>query len=564
MDRAWDEGGPGPRRRRPAPAPPTERRGALARTAIDLQGQAGNRAASRVLAVAAARLQRTSADVLAPPLLRRGSRGTAVRQLQQRLATVLGRTQSAADGIFGPLTERDVRAFQAANGLSTDGIVGPVTRSALGITSTPPDDGVISGEQPEGPNHQSTGGETAGPETETQPAGPTIEPGPQPTNVDPDLAVFSQSAFEHEGTRFRSTYTPVGPEPETGELTITLRIHITYQDFTEEIQNQPPYDDLELTPEQLADVAWTDEEKDQFETLLRSSIADGWGGKHALTLREPGFANYRSAVTVNVAIVEDPGSAHNRMRAIKVPEGLPRFRSFVQGDTSILEIRDPEGGESFEVQPVDRLRQISPFGHDSADLTAGLDEQVVDASRMIRERAGQPADASGSLPPGTGEVVLVNGRTTISGDEQHNLELAQQRAEAVDTRLRELLPGLNTQVTARGEADATNEARFRRVDIALDFDTSREDTDFNTAAHEAGHMFGLDDEYVDAELHRLAGDLPDHYEDVDDLIGPEAADEVRVQNAHSMMSMGNQVKRGHYVYFLEALNQMTAKQWSVE
>jgi peptidoglycan hydrolase-like protein with peptidoglycan-binding domain len=39
-----------------------------------------------------------------------------------------------ADGIYGPLTEARVRQFQIQAGLKGDGIVGPATRAALGLS----------------------------------------------------------------------------------------------------------------------------------------------------------------------------------------------------------------------------------------------------------------------------------------------------------------------------------------------------------------------------------------------------------------------------------------------
>ena len=53
-----------------------------------------------------------------------GDRGDAVRTLQTRLGV-------AADGIFGPGTERAVRELQASRGLLVDGVVGPQTWAAL-------------------------------------------------------------------------------------------------------------------------------------------------------------------------------------------------------------------------------------------------------------------------------------------------------------------------------------------------------------------------------------------------------------------------------------------------
>ena len=64
------------------------------------------------------------------PLLRIGSRGPSVVQLQHRLAT-LHYDVGPIDGSFGSQTYHGVIAFQKVNGLVRDGIVGPRTWAAL-------------------------------------------------------------------------------------------------------------------------------------------------------------------------------------------------------------------------------------------------------------------------------------------------------------------------------------------------------------------------------------------------------------------------------------------------
>jgi Transglycosylase-like domain/Putative peptidoglycan binding domain len=59
-------------------------------------------------------------------VVKRGDRGDAVRRIQSALGV-------AADGVFGPQTERAVKRFQRSRGLVVDGVVGPQTRSALGL-----------------------------------------------------------------------------------------------------------------------------------------------------------------------------------------------------------------------------------------------------------------------------------------------------------------------------------------------------------------------------------------------------------------------------------------------
>ncbi|HEY0714781.1 MAG TPA: peptidoglycan-binding domain-containing protein [Polyangia bacterium] len=74
------------------------------------------------------------------PLLRLGSRGPQVTDLQRRLAA-LGFNPGPADGVFGPQTATAVRSFQIARRLEGDGIVGSQTWGALGranFSPTPP------------------------------------------------------------------------------------------------------------------------------------------------------------------------------------------------------------------------------------------------------------------------------------------------------------------------------------------------------------------------------------------------------------------------------------------
>lgn len=68
--------------------------------------------------------------VTTQPMLRTGSRGDAVRKLQE-LLNAKGYTCGSVDGIFGSKTYAAVLAFQKANGLAADGIVGPLTWGKL-------------------------------------------------------------------------------------------------------------------------------------------------------------------------------------------------------------------------------------------------------------------------------------------------------------------------------------------------------------------------------------------------------------------------------------------------
>jgi len=71
-------------------------------------------------------------------LLTVGAKGQTVIALQTQLKA-RGFDPGPIDGDFGTGTEQAVRAFQQAQGLEVDGVVGAQTASALGLSPTPGD-----------------------------------------------------------------------------------------------------------------------------------------------------------------------------------------------------------------------------------------------------------------------------------------------------------------------------------------------------------------------------------------------------------------------------------------
>jgi murein L,D-transpeptidase YcbB/YkuD len=69
----------------------------------------------------------TDGQVTAPRVLKQGDAGADVMALQVALG------MADADGQFGPKTDAAVRQFQTGHGLVADGLVGRMTREALGL-----------------------------------------------------------------------------------------------------------------------------------------------------------------------------------------------------------------------------------------------------------------------------------------------------------------------------------------------------------------------------------------------------------------------------------------------
>ena len=402
----------------------------------------------------------------------------------------------------------------------------------------------------------------------------------QPAPVDVKAPPATDPAFDHtifgqSNPRFQLTYTPNGPVPVKGSALVTLRVHIDFQDFTRADQRREPFRSHRFTRAQKADFKWTDAEKAKFGADFQSSVATAWSKKHELVTKDPTFAEHRAEVEVKVELVD--ADAHNTMSALKVPQGKagetapPRLRSFVQGDTSKLESRDVSEPETDTVRDRPLLEQVTGFANNSHELTPDIKSAVEGIAATIKRKGFVLGERLGADGKKHDLELYTVGRATAKGGRSANLKLGNDRAKEVLDHLNGAMGwGAQGKSLSSGAKNTTDEEEFRRVDVVLiDLgEGGRHEVSQITAAHEAGHMFGLGDEYVEEKPpaglgRRFFGDKPSHFGDVEAQLGTDAAKELVDQDSGSIMSVGSDVKRGHYVPFLMSLESATSKDWTV-
>ncbi|HVM00036.1 MAG TPA: hypothetical protein VM324_12155 [Egibacteraceae bacterium] len=412
-----------------------------------------------------------------------------------------------------------------------------------------------------------------GEEAAVQRQAPAPAPAPAPGVTPPSghgpapqlLPDFGNTTFLHGGPRFDLRYEPVGPSPAVGKVTAILKVHVIFKPFERAMMRRKEFVRHRWSREQLNDFAWPEDQQQQWVGRFSNAVSDGWKEKHAFVLNEAGFAPHRATCDVQVRHVDTPEEANTIITAQWVPRGAPRLRSSVTGGAAELDARDVDQPETHRVRPAQLIRQIPGFGHDSAEINPAVEAHILDFEDRFRQlrQPGRPFDV-----PVDDISVGVTGRATSPGSQRYNRDLGMRRASAVQDRLMDDL-GLSMAIgIGTGETNASDDPKFRRVDVAATVGEEREVAQ-NVAAHEAGHMFGLGDEYVDERpptgaVPKFAGDEPTHAGDIRATLGDEAADALLVQNGPSIMSQGSEVRPGHYVPFLQALNRVTSKTWSLE
>ncbi len=86
------------------------------------------------IVIAAALLTLFTVASVSAAVYKKGSSGSVVVKIQTKLKN-WGYYTGAVDGVYGAGTESAVKRFQKKNGLTADGICGPATLAAMGISS---------------------------------------------------------------------------------------------------------------------------------------------------------------------------------------------------------------------------------------------------------------------------------------------------------------------------------------------------------------------------------------------------------------------------------------------
>jgi outer membrane protein OmpA-like peptidoglycan-associated protein len=274
-----------------------------------------------------------------------------------------------------------------------------------------------------------------------------------------------------------------------------------------------------------------------------------WKNPHILQANSPGFEQVTSRLMVDVKLVPDPAKAHVKVKAIKTPTGAPRFRSTADTENATMDWRDPtEEDETTQTLKYFNIGSFDDGSDDPSALSAKMDEVV---EYLKKEGAG-----------GKHIQMKMTGRSTPSGSESFNQDLAKRRARNVQDYIFNHTPPnimIGSTTEALGEIGTTDDPAFRRVDVEIIQEGKQ-----NTAAHEAGHMFGLGDEYEDEGKGRFNGDKPNHYDDVKNELGEKAADDMITDSSDSIMAGGDVVEAGHYVPFIQAMEAATGIQWIIK
>lgn len=359
-------------------------------------------------------------------------------------------------------------------------------------------------------------------------------------------------------------------------LTITLKVAFDF------VAGDPMNAPAGVPPEEFQ---WTEEGKSEFRQSYLSSVASSWSGKHQIRSTKPFWS---TTISTSVVVIEDNEDPHFKVGVMKFPDDVYPHIGVVHPSGTHSEHHD---GTS------DRYKRIPNAPGDEAGQ-GWLDSKATRENYPEAERAADDpkrraprqsvyfAIGQSNIDPSSQATIdgvahemhenpswraELQGRASADGDAASNFALSRERSASVKSTLEgDGIPSSRIVVQNVGEEGGykghywkakDNDTTARRVDIDL-----VAGTDQQAASHEAGHMFGLGDEYPGK------GEAPGGAYDADYMklisenseLPAEGGPSQGKAKTGSIMSEGMEVKNWHYAPFVAALKQITgSNDWTV-
>ncbi len=386
-------------------------------------------------------------------------------------------------------------------------------------------------------------------------------------------------------------------------------------------------DDKNLKSEVVNAYTWTEDEKktasENFKKRLEESVGIwGAGAKYTFVVDKPCWEDVKAKVEFNIDVEEignadfnNPGSGtrdHIQVKLVKNPD----FEVINDLETKILEAAEaaaekkqvsiddnPEytttANVSFDNKVTLTNFDLNDTPNDNFSIgRSNLRRRVFFDNNKWKLTREHKRILDGVIEDfKSGDNIRENNKITLMGyaskpgTAEYNLMIADKRLDEVYNYLK--TKGL-TNIDERKEQVNYGDTRaemygdefeesFRRVEIVIGSGELQ-----NTVAHELGHVFQLDDEYVTPEGEkgsgRPLGKVIDHNSMAEDigvgtvlgnrwtnwlpgwtkaLIRNTTGEGVRAEDSDNIMSMGNVVRKQHYGPFGKALNKLTGKMWKI-
>lgn len=368
---------------------------------------------------------------------------------------------------------------------------------------------------------------------------------------------------------------------------------------------------------------WSDDQKEKAKNNFKQRLKETtkiWeaGGKMRFHVDEPCWEDIKAKVGITID-VQDAGTAtfdetkasttdHIQVALVKNPNKTEKgqIKSDIKAaaQKSGTNYSKPELSVTANVAPSNvmtltntDLTEFSNFSNDFQHSNLRVDINFGHGKYKLTTKAKKRIDAvlkiykSGDNNPINNKVTLV-GYASKSGSSEYNTNLVDKRLDSVYNFLtkKRKFTNIESRKKQKNYSDKLAEknpsldsSMFRKVQIVIGSGEKQ-----NVVAHEFGHVFKLEDEYVTPNgtpgSGKPRGELVGHNEMAENIgaggimgnrfiqILPEfmksairnlTGEGVRAEYSDNIMSLGNEVRKQHYGPFGKALNKLTGKRWRI-